>query len=158
MNKYYQLRPVNMVVLMTKRPKGLTVVAILTLLSAAGHFLFAIILTGLSAVGGPPPSGNHPSPIIYLLIYTPYLLSLLSALAALGILTGDRYGWPLSIILWITSSAYHSYVAMSVFRGLSFILAINLITVLTNIIFILYFQTKSTKNYFLKAQSNAHKS
>lgn len=154
-DKYYQLLRVNIVVPMIERPKGLTAVAILTLLSAAGHVFFAIILTGLSAVGGPPPSGYRPSPLIYLLIYTPYLFSLLSALVALGILNGDQYGWPLSVILWITSSAYHCYVAISAFRGVSLILALNLITVLTNIFFILYFQTKTIKNYFLKAQRTA---
>jgi hypothetical protein len=69
---------------MADRPKGVTVVAVLTLLGAIGNFFFTMLLAALGSVGGPPPSGYRPSILFLILVYSPLFLSLFSFIVSSG--------------------------------------------------------------------------
>jgi hypothetical protein len=78
---------------MADRPKGVTVVAFLTLLGAIGNFFFTMLLAALCSVGGPPPSGYRPSILFSIIVYSPLFLSLASFIVSSGIFTAARYAW-----------------------------------------------------------------
>ncbi|MEM2102691.1 MAG: hypothetical protein QXM22_04185 [Candidatus Bathyarchaeia archaeon] len=136
------------------RPVGVTVVGILTLLGAAANFLVAVLLMALLSVGGPPPSG-YSLPLFWrVMISIPFLLALISLIASIGILRGAKYAWYLSIILWISSAVYYGIIAIFLPPNLKPII-ISAIAPATA--FIIYFQTKPAKNYFLKLQTKNQK-
>jgi len=137
---------------MRERPRGVTVVAGLTLLAAVGDFVFAILVLALCSVGGPPPSGSHPSPFVYLLVWSPLVLSLVSFIVAAGIFNRTRSAWYWSILLWIASAVYHDIVALMLFRGMNLVLMMATLSLATFVsaVFIVYFQSEQVKTYFLE--------
>jgi hypothetical protein len=136
---------------MADRPKGVTVVAVLTLLGAIGNFLFTMLLAALCSVGGPPPSGYRPSIFFLILVYSALFLSLVSFVVSSGIFAAARYAWYLSNVLWVSSAIYYSYVTFFLFYAKAyFLLPLGLI-VIANIVFTAYFQSEPVKNYFLNS-------
>jgi hypothetical protein len=126
-------------------PKGVTVVAVLTLLGAIGYFFTSAVLTGLGASGHPgvyidPASMFH----FYTLTIPPLVLSFLSFVVVVGIFMGLKFSWYLSFLVWVSSIVYLIYAALSLSLNQIFIATI----VLVNIIFIEYFQSVQVKRYF----------
>jgi hypothetical protein len=83
------------------------------------------------------------------LVYPPLALSLLSVVAAVGVFMRSKFGWYLSILLWVLSIAYLVYAASSllpVFASMGHALVAAVI--LVNIIFLVYFQSEEVKSYF----------
>jgi hypothetical protein len=131
-------------------PKGVTVVAVLTLLGAIGYFFTSVVLTGLGASGHPgvyidPASIFH----FYALTIPPLVLSLLFFVVFVGLLMGLKFSWYLSLLVWVSSIIYPIYATLSLFGtvmslGQGFIATI----VLVNVIFIIYFQSEKVRRYF----------
>ncbi|MBX5327709.1 MAG: hypothetical protein ACQXXH_02635 [Candidatus Bathyarchaeia archaeon] len=117
------------------------------MLGTPGNLFFAGLLAALVSVGGPPTSGYSLSLFWKVMIFTPFLLAFISLIASIGILTGAKYAWYLSIILWISSAPYYCIIALFLPPNLKPII-IGAITPI--IALIIYFQTKPVKNYFLK--------
>jgi hypothetical protein len=135
---------------MSDRPRGVTGVAILTLLGGVCLFQYAIVLTAMGAMGR---GGTYSDPAatfrFQTLVCPPLFLSLLSVIAAVGIFMRSKFGWYLPILLWILSIIYLVYAASSWFllpapMGHVLIAAI----ILVNIIFLVYFQSEEVKSYF----------
>lgn len=138
---------------MSDRPRGITGVAVLTLLGGVCLLYYAIVLTALGSIGH---AGYSPDPatvfrIQILVVCLPLLLSLLSVIAAAGIFRRSKFSWYLSMLLWILSIMYIVYAASSWFlfpAPISYVLIAAVI--LVNIIFLVYFQSEEVKNYFSK--------
>lgn len=131
-------------------PKGLTVVAVLTLLGAIGYFFTFIMLTALGAMGH---AGQPTDPAtmfrFHTLTFPSLALSFFSVVAVIGMFMRAKFGWYLSLLVWVSSIVYLVYVALSPFGttlplGDVFFAAI----ILVNIIFIEYFQSEKVKRYF----------
>jgi len=135
---------------MSDRPRGVTRVAILTLLGGVCLFFYAVFLT---ALGGMGHAGTYTDPAAIFrfqtLVYPPLFLSLFSVIAAVGIFIRSKFGWYLSILLWILSITYLVYAASSwllVPAPIGHVLIAAVI--LVNIIFLAYFQSEEVKSYF----------
>jgi hypothetical protein len=135
---------------MSGRPRGVTVVATLTLLGGGCLFFYGVLLVALGAMG---QAGTYSDPAamfrFHTLVYPPLLLSLLSVIAAVGTLMRSKFGWYLSILLWVLSITYLVYAASSWFLvpapiGNVLIAAV----ILVNLIFLVYFQSEEVKSYF----------
>lgn len=138
---------------MSNTPNGVVVVAVLTLLGAAGLFFSFIILTAFSAMGR---AGQVVDPAAMLRFYAltipPLVLSLFSLIAVIGILKRSRFGRHLCTLLWILTITYQAYVMLSVlpisppWAGVEYTLVGS--AILANIVFIAYFQSEKAKRYF----------
>ena len=135
---------------MSDRPRGITVVAILTLLGAAGLFLSFTLLVALGGMGHAGVSLDSAAMVRYqTLVYPPLILSFLFVFAVVGVLMGSKFGWYLSVLLWTLSIPYLVYAGFNIFPisvsgGGIFVAAV----VLVDIIFVVYFQSEEVRSYF----------
>jgi hypothetical protein len=132
---------------------GVAVVAVLTLLGAAGWFFSFIFLTAFGAMGRAGQLVDAAAMFrFYTLIIPPLVLSLFSVIAVVGIFKRSRFGWHLCILLWILSVTYLVYVMLSVLplsaplAGVEYALVGSVI--LVNLAFIVYFRSAKVKGYF----------
>jgi hypothetical protein len=131
-----------------KAPLGVTVVAVLTLLGAVGDLLFFATWIALSAMGHagvylPPPPISF-----WIVLFNSLLLSVISAVASIGMFQGASYAWYLSIILWVFSAVHYCYAASLIFTGENLTTMAG-IAILVNTAFIVYFLSKQVRDYFL---------
>ena len=144
---------------MSDRPRGVTRVAILTLLGSACFFFYAVVLTALGAMGrAGTPSDPAATFRFQTLVYPPLFLSLLSVIAAVGIFRRSKFGWYLSVLLWIlsiTNVIYAAFSLPSMGSGLYARLIRDVLiatVILVNIVFLVYFQSEEVKSYFKMKQ------
>jgi hypothetical protein len=132
---------------MKKAPLGVTVVAVLTLLGAIGDFFFATVWVAFSGMGS---GGAYVRlPISYwIVLFNSLLLSIVALVASIGMFLGARYVWYLSIILWAFSAVHYCYAASRIFCCENLIIMAGM-AVLVNITFIVYFQSRQVRDYFL---------
>jgi hypothetical protein len=132
---------------MKKAPLGVTVVAVLTLLGAIGDFFFATVWVAFSGMGS---AGTYVTlPISYwIVLFNSLLLSIVALVASIGMFLGARYVWYLSIILWAFSAVHYCYAASRIFCCENLIIMAGM-AVLVNITFIVYFQSRQVRDYFL---------
>jgi hypothetical protein len=138
---------------MTDKPTGVTIVALLTLLSAVALLWFFFILVAVSSVGGPNPSEIDVS--MQLVRTFPLSLSILAFILSAGIFAGVKYAWYGSIAFWIIFTIYFGWYAYMIDRNLQFahgyeyqIALVTALPLIYSIAYIRYFQTKNVKNYF----------
>lgn len=158
---------------MGKRPLGVTVVAILTLLSALVIGFLQLVLLAALSVGGPGPgSGYSPSPII-LLYLSPTILFVFALVVSHGQFRGGRKEfWYTSIILWIIETvSFAWFYAATGYWSIAFVpiqgnawyqfLGIASVLLVPSPFFysvgcLIYFQTARVKHYFnLKVDADA---
>ena len=142
---------------MARRPTGVTIVAVLTLLSAMALLFFCFILFVVSSVGGMSNAAAGGGLPVWLLagILPPFALAILALIAAVGILNGAKYAWHASIVLWIVLLVYFGPYALMIDTTLSFVyvyeLEIALATaapLIYSVGCLAYFRTKRVKEYF----------
>jgi hypothetical protein len=152
---------------MGKRPLGVTVVAILTLLSALVIGFLQLVLLAVLSVGGPGPgSGYSPNPIV-LLYLSPTILFVFALVVSVGQFRGGRRGfWYASMILWIIETvsfawfyAVTGYWSIA-FAGYQFLGVASILLVPSPFFYsvgcLIYFQTARVKHYFtLKVDADA---
>jgi hypothetical protein len=141
----------SVVALMTKTPLGVTVVAVLTLLGALGDLFFFATWIALGSMGHagvylPPPPISF-----WIVLFSSLLLSAISVVASIGMFQGASYAWYLSIILWVFSAVHYCYAASLIFSGDNLTTMAG-IAILVNSAFIVYFQSKQVRDYFLSHQ------
>jgi len=131
-------------------PLGVTVVAVLTLLGAAGDFFLAVVWVAFSGMGH---AGVYTIlPMSYwIVLSSSLLLSAISVVASIGMFQGTSYAWYLSIILWVFSAVHYCYAASHIFSGDNLTTMAG-IAILVNSAFIVYFQSKQVRDYFLSHQ------
>jgi hypothetical protein len=138
---------------MSDKPRGITVVAVLTLLGSLAWFFVSAFLGALGSMGhAGTPIDSAAMFRIQMFVYPPLVLSLLSFIAFIAMSTRSRVGWYLPILAWILSIAYLIYAAFALLpislplASVEYIFVVDII--LVNIVFIVYFQTRKVKNYF----------
>jgi hypothetical protein len=140
-----------------EKPKGVTIVAILTLLSAVALFFLCFMLFVVSSIGGMSNAAAGGGLPLWLLawILSPLALAILALITAVGILNGTKYAWYASIVLWATLLIYFSQIALMIDTKLSFVYVYELETALAmaapliySVGCLAYFQTKGVKEYF----------
>jgi hypothetical protein len=134
-----------------KTPLGVTVTAVLTMLGGGGTFLFAMMW---AALGGMGHAGLYVGPPIsyWLVLIGSLLLSAVSFVASIGILQKASYARYLSIAVWVFSAVQYCYAASLLFCCESLDALVTL-AIVVNAIFIIYFQSRQVKDYFLKHPS-----
>jgi len=137
-----------------RTPLGVTVAAALTMLGAAGAFLFATVWTALGSMGH---AGVYGSPPIsyWLVLFSSLLLSGISFVASVGMFRGEWYIWHLSIAVWMYSAAHYCCLAWLMFRGENLTIMAGL-AVFVNMALIAYFQSRQAKDYFLDHRHSQH--
>jgi len=130
-----------------KAPLGVIVVAVFTLLGAIGDFFFATVWVAFSGMGS---AEAYVSPPIsyWIVLFNSLLLSIIALVASIGMFLGARYVWYLSIIPWAFSAVHYCYAASRIFCCENLIIMAGM-AILVNITFIVYFQSKQVRDYFL---------
>jgi hypothetical protein len=130
-----------------KAPLGVTIVAVLTMLGAAGAFFFAMVWTAFSGMGHAGVYGSPPISF-WVVLFSSLFLSGISFFASVGMFQKASYAWYLSIIVWLFSAVHYCYAASLMFCCDSLRTIVGL-AILVNAIFIVYFQSKQVRDYFL---------
>ena len=148
---------------MKVKPLGVAVVATLTLVSAFAFFFLQLLLIGLSAVGGPPPSGtSYATPWSF---FAPLFLAALALAVSIGQFLGARWAWYASMAFWIVLlfiSAWFLYganfangtiwfdhqMSWSFTGGFEGFLAVLTISIIYGIGCLAYFSSKKPREYF----------
>jgi hypothetical protein len=140
-----------------EKPKGVAIVAVLTLLSAVALFFFCLLLFALAGVGGEGNAAAGGGLPLWLLAWLlpPFALAILALICAVGILAGTKYAWYTSIVLWTTLLIYFGPWALMIDTKMSYVYVYELETALATaapLIYsvgcLAYFQTKRVKEYF----------
>jgi nicotinamide riboside transporter PnuC len=133
---------------MKKAPLGVTIVAVLTMLSAVGAFFFAVVWVAFSGMGHAGAYIVIPTSY-WVVLFSSLFLSGISFLASVGMFQGASEAWYLSIIVWVFSAAHWCYAASLMFGYGDNLRTFSALAILVNAIFIVYFQSKQVKDYFL---------
>jgi len=135
---------------MTDKPTGVTIVALLTLLSAVALFFFLFVLVAVSSVGGPTPSGIDVS--MQLVLTVPLALSIFSFILSVGIYAGVKPALYASIAFWTILTVYFGWYAYMIDRNLQIhefqTALVTALPLIYSIACLTYFQTKNVKNHF----------
>jgi len=156
---------------MSERPSGVTLVAILTLLSSGALFMLWVMSNVLLVVGGPYGGGsidwlyvmiNYPAiPISFILLVYAFFLSI-------GMFKlRTKYVWYASILFWLVTLVFFSWWGYNIWRnvGLSYnedgsstwqlvyswqyeTIIVTLLPLAYSIGCLAYFQTQKIKDYF----------
>jgi hypothetical protein len=158
-----ELNRYKLELLMKVKPLGVTVVAALTLMSAFAFFFLQMLLIGLNAVGGPPPSGtSYTMPWSF---FAPLFLAACALAVSIGQFLGARWAWYASMAFWIvllSISAWFLYaadfangtiwfdhqVSWSFTNGFEGFLAVLTIFIIYGIGCLAYFSSKKPREYF----------
>jgi hypothetical protein len=156
---------------MSERPSGVTLVAILTLLSSGALFMLWVMSNLLLVVGGPYGGGsidwlyvmiNYPTiPISFILLVYAFFLSI-----GMFKLT-TKYVWYASILFWLVTLVFFSWWGYNIWRnvGLSYnedgsstwqlvyswqyeTIIVTLLPLAYSIGCLAYFRTQKIKDYF----------
>lgn len=145
---------------MVDRPKGVTLVAVLTFLSSgalAFWFLLSIVLGfGVGAEDNPPiPFANFLWSLLVGGYLNPLFLSIFAFVLSIAVFLGRRFAWYGSIVLWILLLAYFGLFAVRIYSQMGFTQGYEFqiaLAALVPLIYagacLLYFQTVRVKEYF----------
>ena len=137
---------------MTARPKGVTLVAVLTLLSSGAMLYFFLLMIALLSVG------RYFNPLTtweMLSALTPLCLSSFAFAFAVGMLKGARIAWYGSMVFWVLVLLYFGWFAWFVGSNLTFAqsyeyqIALALVVPLIyGVACLAYFWTNGVRKYF----------
>lgn len=144
---------------MADRPRGVTLVAILTFLSSgalAFWFLLSIVLLGVGGADNPPVA--FVDWLWGLLVggyFNSFFLSIFALVLSIAMFLGRRFAWYGSILFWILLLVYFGLFAIRIYSQMGFTHGYEFqiaLAALVPLIYagacLLYFQTVKVKEYF----------
>jgi len=138
------------------RPKGVTLVAVLTLLSSGALFFFFMLIYAVSAVGGmsnPPMTGISLWSVWF--EFVPLCLSGFAFIFSVGMLKGVRIVWYGSMVFWVVVLLYFGWYAYFINSKSAFahdyeyqIALATVVPLIYGVACLAYFWTDGVRKYF----------